>query len=63
MPYASIIALLEALLELIPQVPELIAGVETAIGLLQSDAEPTPEEQATLDAALDAAHKALQGGP
>jgi len=56
----TIISLLEALLPLVPQVPSIISGVETAIGLLKSGADPTPAQQAQIDAALDAAHQALQ---
>jgi hypothetical protein len=56
MSAASIIAIINALLALAPQIPELIAGVQTAVGLLESGNAPTPEEQASIDAALDAAH-------
>lgn len=59
---ATIIALLQVLAAFVPQVPELVAGVETAVGLLQSGQAPTAEQQAAIDAALDAAHAALQAG-
>lgn len=60
MPTATIIAILQALLALAPQIPEIIQGVETAIGLMQSGTAPTAEQQAQIDALLDSAHAALQ---
>lgn len=61
MPIATIIALFQALMSLAPQIPDLIQAVETAISLLQSGTAPTAEQQAQIDAALDAANKAVQG--
>ena len=55
------IALFQALMSLAPQIPDLIQAVETAISLLQSGTAPTAEQQAQIDAALDAANKAVQG--
>lgn len=60
MPAATIIAILQALAVLLPQIPEIIQGIQTAISLLESGRDPTPAEQASIDALLDAAHKALQ---
>ena len=40
--------------------PELISAAQTEIGLINSGSAPTPAEQAQIDAALDAAHAALQ---
>lgn len=57
---AAIVALLQALLAIAPQIPEVISAGKTAIGLITSGAAPTPEQQATIDAGLDAANKALQ---
>ncbi|HLJ21888.1 MAG TPA: hypothetical protein VKU84_16905 [Stellaceae bacterium] len=57
---AALIPLLEAIIPLLPQIPELIAGIEAAIGIAQQTTPITPAQQAQLDAALDAAHKALQ---
>jgi hypothetical protein len=57
---ATIIAILTALVRIAPQVPEIITGVETAIGLIQSGAAPTAAQQAEIDALLDSAHKAFQ---
>ena len=57
---AAVIALIEALAAFAPQIPEIVAAVETATGLLQSGTDPTPEQQATIDAGLDAAHAQLQ---
>jgi len=55
-----LLALLAAVTQLAPQIPEVIAGVETAIRLAQSNTAPTAEEQATIDAAFEAAHAAFQ---
>lgn len=56
----TIIAILNALVQLAPQVPEIIQGVETAVGLLQSGDAPSADQQAQIDALLDKAHAALQ---
>jgi transcription antitermination factor NusG len=56
----TVVVLLQAIMALLPQIPELIQGVQTAIGLVESGATPTPAQQAQIDAALDAAHAALQ---
>jgi hypothetical protein len=57
----AIILLIQALAAFAPQVPEILLAVETAINLMKSGAAaPTPAEQATFDAALLAAHNALQ---
>lgn len=61
MPTATIIALIEALAAFAPKIPELVAAVETALGLLRSGQAPTAEQQAAIDAALEKAHAALQG--
>jgi hypothetical protein len=60
MPIATIISIIQALAALAPQIPELVTGVETAIGLLQSGAAPTPEQQTAIDVLLDKAHAQLQ---
>lgn len=57
----TLVALIEALLKLAPEIPELIAAGETIVGLIQSGQAPTTEQQATIDAGLDAAHVKLQG--
>lgn len=57
----AIILLLQALAAFAPQIPEILLAVETAIGLMKSGATaPTPAQQAQFDAALLAAHNALQ---
>jgi hypothetical protein len=57
----AIILLLQALAAFAPQIPEILLAVETAIALMKSGAAaPTTEQQATFDAALLAAHNALQ---
>ena len=58
----AVIALIQALLSLAPQIPELVAAVQTAVGLLESGQPITAEQQASIDAALDAANKAVLAG-
>lgn len=60
MSAVTLIALIQAFIGLIGQIPELVAAGETAIGLLKSGVPPTAEEQATIDAGLEAANTALQ---
>ena len=57
---AVLIALIQALAAFAPRIPEIVTAVETALGLLQSGNAPTAAEQAAIDAALDAANKAVQ---
>ena len=57
----ALIALITQIISLaIQYVPELVQEAELAIGLLKSGADPTPEQQAAIDAALDKANAALQ---
>lgn len=57
----TIIQILQALMGFAADIPELVTAGETAIGLLQPGAPAiTPAQQATIDAGLDAANKALQ---
>ena len=57
----QLIALIAQLISLAMQyVPSLIQEGELAIGLLTSGKDPTPEQQATIDLALDKANAALQ---
>jgi hypothetical protein len=60
MPITTVIAIIQALLAVAPEIPGLVEAVTTAVGLLQSGAAPTAEQQAQIDAALDAAHAAVQ---
>lgn len=60
MSAALIISSIEALAAFAPSVPEIVTGIQTAIKLLQSGEDPTPEQKAAIDAALDAANKAVQ---
>ncbi len=60
MDVGIIVALIQALAALGPQIPELVTAVETAVGLLQTGQAPTAAQQAQIDAGLDAANKALQ---
>jgi hypothetical protein len=60
MPVVTIIALIQALMVFAGEVPELIMAAQTAIGLLQSGDAPTADQQAQVDAALEAANAALQ---
>lgn len=57
---ATIIAIIQALAAFMPQIPELITAVETAVGLLKSGAPPTDEQIASINAALNAANAAVQ---
>jgi len=60
MPILTIIAIIQALMGFAGQVPELITAAETAMNLLRTGSAPTAEEQAQIDAALEAANTALQ---
>jgi hypothetical protein len=40
--------------------PQIVAASQLAISLIESGKPPSPQEQAQIDAALDAAHTALQ---
>lgn len=58
---ANILPLLEALVQLaITVAPELIRDFNLLKELLISGKDPTPEEQASIDAALEQAHTLLQ---
>lgn len=56
----TIIAILEAVIKLGSEIPELVTLVSQAIDLVKSGQPPTPEQQAQIDAALQAAHDKLQ---
>jgi hypothetical protein len=60
MSVATIIAIIQALISLAAGVPELVSAGETAIALLRSGAAPSVEQQAQIDAALQAANAAIQ---
>lgn len=60
MSIATIIAIIQALMAFAVQLPELVSAAETTIRLLRSGAAPTAEQQAQIDAALEAANTALQ---
>jgi hypothetical protein len=60
MPAATIIAIIQALMGFAGQIPELVNAAATAISLLRSGIAPTAEQQAQIDAALEAANTALQ---
>ncbi len=57
---ALIAEVLEALISGAGQLPSIITAAETAIGLLQSNTDPTPAQEASIRAALDESHAALQ---
>jgi hypothetical protein len=40
--------------------PQIVSAAQLAISLIESGEPPSPQEQAQIDAALDAAHSALQ---
>jgi len=60
MSIETTIAIIQALVGFAGQVPELIIAAETAIALLRSGSAPSTEQQAQIDAALEAANAALQ---
>jgi hypothetical protein len=53
MPIALILEIIQALVSLAPQIPEVIALGESAVGIVQSGAV-TPAEEASIRAQLDA---------
>ena len=55
-----ITAVLPVLLELLQNAPQEIESVKTAWSLLTGNTPATPDQQAQIDAALDAANEALQ---
>ncbi len=56
----SIAALLPLLVSILSEAPSVVSSVESIWGLATATTAPTADEQATYDAALEAAHKALQ---
>lgn len=57
---ATLVVLLQALASFATEVPALVSGAKLAADLITSGRAPTANEQATIDAALDAAHERLQ---
>lgn len=55
-----VIAILPVVLQLLEQTPALIGEVQQLTALLKSNNALTADQQAQIDAALDAAHQALQ---
>lgn len=55
-----IAVLLPLLVSILGEAPQLIASVQSIWTLASQTTAPTADEQAAFDAALDAAHKALQ---
>ncbi len=55
-----IVAIIQALVGFATEVPELVAAGKTAIELLRSGTAPTPDQQARINVALEAANTALQ---
>lgn len=60
MPTTIITALIQLIQTGIKVTPDVLAAAQTAVSLLESGAAPTAAQQAQIDAALDAAHAALQ---
>jgi hypothetical protein len=60
MPIALITALIQLVQWGITVAPEIISGAQTVVSLIEGGTAPTPAQQAQIDAALDAAHAALQ---
>ena len=57
----TIVAILEAVVKLAEDAPEIVAAVQTVIDCLNSGAAPTTIQQASIDALLEKAHAQLQG--
>lgn len=57
----TIISLIQAVIPLVSHIPELVTALGTAVNLITSGMAPTAEQQAQIDAALDAANKAVMG--
>jgi hypothetical protein len=57
----DIILILQAMAALAAEIPEIQAGITTVIDLIGSGAAPTAEQQASIDALLNAANAKLQG--
>jgi hypothetical protein len=55
-----IAVLLPLLISILGEAPQVIAAVQSIWSLASQTTAPTAAEQAQFDAALDAAHKALQ---
>lgn len=53
MPIALIVEILQAIMTLAPQVPEIVALGESAVSIVQSGSV-TPEQEAAIRAQLDA---------
>jgi len=62
MDLLTIIAILQAVAQLLPEIPEVVQGINTAVALLTEGRAPTAEEQASIDALLDKAHATFQAG-
>ena len=60
MPIALITALIQLIQMGITVAPQVIAAAQTAVSLIEGGTAPTPAQQAEIDAALNAAHAALQ---
>jgi len=60
MPIAPIIALIQLIQMGITVAPQVIAAAQTAVSLIEGGTAPTPAQQAEIDAALNAAHAALE---
>lgn len=60
MPVATIIAIIEALVQFAPEIPALAQSIGVIKTLITENRAPTAEEQAAIDAGLAAAHATLQ---
>ncbi len=54
--------ILQFVLGLLTQMPSIVTEVETFVGLLKSQGALTPDQQAQIDAALEAAYAKVQAG-
>lgn len=60
MPTAIITALIQLIEMGLTVAPQIITAAQTAVSLIESGTAPTADQQAQIDAALDASHAALQ---
>lgn len=57
---ALIAQVIELLMSAAASMPSVIQAGQTAVSLLNSNTDPTAEQEASIRAALDQAHQALQ---
>lgn len=56
----TLLAVVDVVVRLGPQIPELILAVETLKNIIATGQPPSADQQAQIDSGLAAAHQALQ---